>query len=270
MIELSFQSKSAANLMQIVFFMAINLCSFQFIGKNLRKYVGVLKTVPDNMHRGMVLRIISIFHATFVTLMCMFILYYDQELSQNKLLYSSFAISFTLNFSIGFLLFDMLIMITDPKEFEWFYLLHHFVSIIAFYSCSTAGVFPYIALFRLTSEASTPFLNIRWFLLTLNKKHTNFYLLNGIILIVVFFLVRIVTILPNWLIFYSLMHTPTWNAIGLHYKLICVFSCIPLDFLNIYWFGKIVNIIVKFFKAASTIPGAKREELLDKVDTKAH
>lgn len=268
----SFQSKAAANLIQIVFFIAINLCSFVLIGSNLRKYVGVLKTVPDNMNRSMVLRIISIFHSTFVTLMCLYILYYDEELNQNRLLYFSTAISFTLNFSIGFLIFDVIIMLADPKEFEWFYLLHHAVSIVAFYACSTAGVFPYIALFRLTSEASTPFLNLRWFLLTLNKKHTRLYLINGIILIAVFFLVRIITIVPLWSIFYSLMQTPTWSQIELKYKLICVVSSTPLDFLNVYWFGKIVNILVKYFKVAGGVVPSRdrRAKALDEVDTKAH
>lgn len=127
-----------------------------------------------------------------------------------------------------------------------------------------------MALFRLTSEASTPFLNFRWFLLTLNKKDSRLYLINGILLIVVFFLVRIVTILPLWTIFYSLMSTPTWDLIELKYKFICVFSSAPLDFLNVYWFGKIINIVLKVLRAAVSVPGAKRSEVLAKVDTKAH
>lgn len=131
-------------------------------------------------------------------------------------------------------------------------------------------MFPYLALFRLTSEASTPFLNFRWLLLTLNKKTSRLYLINGIILTIVFFLVRIVTILPNWIIFYWCMQTPVWALIELKYVFICVFSSAPLDVLNVYWFGKIVNIVLKFFKTAATVPASKRREILDKVDNKAY
>lgn len=72
MIDLSsFQSKAAANLIQIVFFIAINLCSFVLIGSNLRKYVGVLKTVPDNMNRSMVLRYLNNrFYKRTISLFC--------------------------------------------------------------------------------------------------------------------------------------------------------------------------------------------------------
>lgn len=111
-----------------------------------------------------------------------------------------------------------------------------------FFITKTAGVFPFIALFRLTSEASTPFINIRSMMLTLKLSHTKLYLLNGVITLVVFFFVRVFTIIPNWAIFFSLMNTPEWYSIVLKYKVICVVSCVPLDCLNVYWFGKMIKL----------------------------
>jgi hypothetical protein len=102
-------------------------------------------------------------------------------------------------------------------------------------------VFPYIALFRLTSEGSTPFLNVRWVLVTLNKKNTKLYIYNGFALLFAFFCVRILTIVPNWYAFFSLINTPEFASIELKYKVICVLSCIPLDCLNLFWFSKMLR-----------------------------
>jgi hypothetical protein len=109
------------------------------------------------------------------------------------------------------------------------------------------GVFPFIALFRLTSEGSTPFVNMRWVLHTLNRKNSKLYVTNGLLLLFAFFLVRIITIVPNWYLFIESVQSPGWNSVELKYKLICVGSCIPLDILNIYWFSKIVKGALKFF-----------------------
>lgn len=77
---------------------------------------------------------------------------------------------------------------------------------------------------------------------------------NGICLILVFTLVRILQIVPNWRIFFELMNTAEWASIEFRYKLICVGSCVPLDVLNVYWFTKIINIVIK------TLMGGKSSE----------
>ncbi len=133
------------------------------------------------------------------------------------------------------------------EEFELNFALHHFVSIVAFYCCTNAGVFPFIALFRLTSEGSTPFLNLRWILLSTNRKETKLYVINGLLLFISFFLVRILTIIPNWYLFFDSMSSPGWNSIPLKYKIICVGSCVPLDVLNVFWYSKIARGVYKFF-----------------------
>ena len=73
-----------------------------------------------------------------------------------------------------------------------------------------------------------------------------------VISIIVFFLVRIITIIPNWMIFFESFESPYWNQVHLFHKIVCVGSTIPLDFLNLYWFSKIINIIMKLFKSVKT------------------
>lgn len=241
------QSKNITNITQIFVFCAVFLCLFQMCFQYLKRYSSRSQSIPVNLHANAVIKLLSTFHATVATLLSILILYFDNELSEHKLIYNSFMISFTLNFSIGFLAYDFLIMLMHRSEFEWSYVVHHCVSITSFYVCSTRGVFPYIALLRLTSEGSTPFVNIRWLLLTLNKKTSKLYLYNGILLVIAFALVRIVTIVPNWYVFFSLIHTPEFHSIELKHKMVCVLSCIPLDILNLVWFNKIIKIAVKSF-----------------------
>lgn len=239
------------NSTQIFVFFVVNFLLFQFLFIYLRKNSKQFQSVDAQIQPYVVIRLFSAIHAAIVTISSFYILYYDNNLFQNKLIYSSFEICFILNFSIGYLAFDTLIMSIYRNEFEWNFLVHHFVAIVSFHSCSNAGVFPFIALFRLTSEGSTPFLHARWILLTLNKKNSKLFVTNGLILLVSFFLVRIVTIVPNWYLFFDSINSPAWYSIELKYKLICVVSCIPLDILNVYWFSKIISGALKFFAKKS-------------------
>ena len=50
---------------------------------------------------------------------------------------------------------------------------------------------------------------------------------------------------------FSVMGLAEWQEIRPYYKYICIGGSIPLDSLNIYWFYKIVNIVVKSAKGTS-------------------
>ena len=125
-------------------------------------------------------------------------------------------------------------------------------------------------MFRLTSEGSTPFINLRWVLLTLKQKDSKLYMLNGVAIFLIFFLVRIITIVPNWLIFFSLINTPQWFSIDFKYKLICVGACIPLDCLNLFWYSKIIKLVYKTFFAQkkSNERTTCRQEIVSQSETK--
>ena len=113
-------------------------------------------------------------------------------------------------------------------------------------------MFPFIALFRLLSEASTIFINIRWIVLTLKMKDSPLYVWNSVTAMIVFFLVRIVTIIPNWVIFNASIDYSAWQNIHIVHKCICVGSTVPLDCLNLYWFWKMIKIVIKVFNAKSS------------------
>lgn len=94
-------------------------------------------------------------------------------------------------------------------------------------------------------------------------KSSSLYIGNTIAAVVVFFLIRIVTIVPNWWIFFASIYTPAWDQVGLIHKFICVGSTIPLDILNVYWFWKIIKIIIKYFKSDYQVNGNSINEKYD-------
>ena len=98
-----------------------------------------------------------------------------------------------------------------------------------------------MALIRLTSEASTPFINLRWFLLSFNMKLSKYFIYNWIAVIIIFSIFRILPILPLWYLFRIITLTQEWNNVKFWQKILCVGSSIPLDILNIYWYYLILK-----------------------------
>lgn len=239
--------KGLDNLVQIITFGVFFYASFLATLHYMRNRVKWFQSIPEKLQPNTSLRLVSSIHSTIAVILSIYILYTDNDLSQSKILYNSPAISFTLNLTTGFLLYDCLLLAVYREEFEWYYVVHHFVSIVAFYACSTYGVFPYIALFRLLSEASSIFINFRWIILTLKMKESSIYIYNTLAAVVVFFFIRILTIVPNWWFFFESVNTPDWFKVALIHKIICVGATVPLDLLNIYWFSKIINLIKKYY-----------------------
>ena len=105
---------------------------------------------------------------------------------------------------------------------------------------------------RLTSEASTLFVNFRWALLLFKMKDTKYYLWNGILIMVTFTIFRIFTLLPLWYSFFQLPKHPLWPDVHFGFKCLCIGSSIPLDSLNIYWYYKIVRMALKMVRPSKS------------------
>jgi hypothetical protein len=107
-------------------------------------------------------------------------------------------------------------------------------------------------MFRLVGDASSIFINIRWLLLEYNMKNSKLYLYNGIAIIVVFFMCRILVMLPFWHMMYQLSNSKFWSLIPFYGKFICISGSLTLDALNIYWYYCIINIGIKMFRRSKT------------------
>lgn len=194
------------------------------------------------------IRVTSTIHAVSVTILAILTLITDSKLHRNKVLYNTPEISFTLNLVIGYMAYDLITMLAYKELYEFESIIHHIVSAIAFYACTNHGVFTFIALARLTSEASTLFINIRWLLLTFKMKYSKLYVYNGFLIAIFFGLFRICPIIPIWYQFYLSTFVKEYELMSLGFKFICVFSSLPLDCLNVYWFYLIINSMRRYTK----------------------
>lgn len=242
-----FQSNHAQMFLFFSFFWALFYFSIYMFSSLHRKYK-IDYLAETAARKKMSIRVTSTIHAVCVTILAILTLISDNKLHQNKLLYNTPEISLTLNIVIGYMIYDLITMIAFKELFELESIIHHMVSAIAFYACTNYGVFTFIALARLTSEASTLFINIRWLLLTIKMKYSKFYVYNGFLIALFFGLFRICPIIPIWYQFYLSTFAKEYELIPFGFKFICVFSSLPLDFLNVYWFYLIVNSMMRYTK----------------------
>jgi hypothetical protein len=84
-------------------------------------------------------------------------------------------------------------------------------------------------------EISTPFVNLRAILSTLKHKDTKFYLWNGILMVVTFFVFRII-LLPGMLVMYSNIINKSFFRMWFDLPIICQSSIMILFILQFYWF----------------------------------
>ena len=110
------------------------------------------------------------------------------------------------------------------------------------------GFFPAMALYRLFSEGSTLFINMRWILLTFDMKDSKMYTINAILVLITFTICRVIPIVPMWFICLQYPFVlPIWPSINFGYKVLFTVICIILDTLNVHWYFKIIQLIWKFF-----------------------
>lgn len=148
--------------------------------------------------------------------------------------------------SSGYFIWDFFTSLRHAKKFGPLFTLH---GLISFFVCFVGG-FPFILYYGpyfLLFELSTPFLNIRWFDLKMpgffSKK---FILINNIILIFVFFFVRICfgwyEIISLFLDCWSAKSDPRFSYLN---AFIILGSNFVLDILNLYWFNLMFRVALK-------------------------
>ncbi|SMN21021.1 similar to Saccharomyces cerevisiae YJR116W TDA4 Putative protein of unknown function [Maudiozyma saulgeensis] len=166
--------------------------------------------------------------------------------------------------SCGYFLWDLTICIKNYKLYGLEFFAHAigslYVMLISLRPCCQPWIGKY-----LLYEASTPFVNINWYIIQLTSGKdmtvktavpTTLNLINGLCLMTVFFVVRIIWgSTANFILFRQFIKewdiVPTYRSIGL------IALNLILTTLNIVWFYKMVKIAKKLAsKPAST---AKRQ-----------
>lgn len=74
-----------------------------------------------------------------------------------------------------------------------------------------------------------------------------------------YLLCRILTIIPNWIVFYDMTKEPIWADIFIGFKLLLIFATFSLDCLNIHWYALVLKSFKKHLKQRSDFKKLKNK-----------
>lgn len=137
------------------------------------------------------------------------------------------------------------------------YLGHHIVSLLCWGLLLARGELHGFGAGLLILEATAPFTNGRWFLHTLGRKDTTFYVVNGVCMALSFFALRIVY--AGWLVMrYAIGQGALVSGLPLSTRVVS-FGGFAFGYgLQFFWFRKIVQGMIKALGGGSGKKGAKK------------
>ncbi|CAH1270113.1 TMEM56 [Branchiostoma lanceolatum] len=195
-------------------------------------------------------RITSTLNSLITGPISVYLILSDNELGENPIWGHSRPALHLLAVMVGYTLTDLLNFLYYYSYWKYMgaleyagYIAHHVGVLVAYIMCClTFGNLTYFAVFRLTCENSTLFVNTKWLLDTKGfSKSSKPYVVNSLALALSFFVFRIATIPPYWYMVYTVYGTAQYNRLLVLNKYIWIVTCLVLDVLNINWFSRIVR-----------------------------
>lgn len=155
--------------------------------------------------------------------------------------------------SVGYFLWDLVVCMQHYDIFGPGFLVHAVAAMTVFVCSFRPFCLPWVLSFLLF-ELSTPFVNVNWFASRLPAGYVSdrVVAINGILLLITFFVVRIL-----WG-FYAvgLLAYDMWQVrehVHPFYPIVVLGLNVSLDFLNLYWFSRMLRIAKKKFSKARPI-----------------
>uniref|UniRef100_A0A8C5KG19 TLC domain containing 4 n=1 Tax=Jaculus jaculus TaxID=51337 RepID=A0A8C5KG19_JACJA len=192
-------------------------------------------------------RVVSTCHSLLVGIFGLYLFLFDEASISDPLWGDATLVNVNIATASGYLISDLVIIILNWKVIgDKFFIIHHCAALSAYYFVLVNGVLAYIANFRLLAELSSPFVNQRWFFETLKyAKFSKVNVINGILMTVVFFIVRIAAIPPLYFFIYSVYGTDAFRRLGLVIQCTWISTCFVLDVMNVMWMIKISKGCIK-------------------------
>lgn len=192
-------------------------------------------------------RVVSTCHSLLVGTFGLYLFFFDEATIADPLWGDPTFVNINIATASGYLISDLLIILFNWKVIgDKCFILHHCTALTAYYFVLRYGTLAYIANYRLLAELSSPFVNQRWFFEALKyPKFSKVNVINGILMTVVFFIVRIIAIPPMYSYFYSVYGTEPYIRFGSVIQFFWISTCIVLDVMNIMWMIKITKGCIK-------------------------
>lgn len=223
--------------------------------------------------------VVSLLQSVVITFLALWVMFFDEEVKGMDWKQRVWGYTGTLGMvqalAAGYFLWDLVITLWHVDTFGWGFVAHAFSALFVF----SFGFRPFLNYYGpvfLLYELSSPFLNFHWFFDKLDMTGSTPQLINGIVLIVTFFLCRLV-----WGTYQSVMvFSDVWKAVnyqfdaGKHERHFGVgaasaqakimsfagtegippwlgwtylASNMTLHTLNVFWFGKMISAVRKRF-----------------------
>ncbi|GFP96377.1 transmembrane protein 56-b [Phtheirospermum japonicum] len=188
-------------------------------------------------------RAMSTFHAVYITIVSLYFVFSSDLFVDNLhlgpfTLRSSTFSTCALGVSVGYFLSDLgMIIWCYPSLGGMEYVIHHLLSLVAVsYAMLTreAQIYTYMVLI---SEATTPWINLRWYLDAAGMKRSTAYIINGVVIFLAWLVVRII------LFIYMFCHVHLYydQVKHVHTMGVALVILVPsvLSVMNLIWFCKI-------------------------------
>ncbi|KAJ1063603.1 hypothetical protein CapIbe_002579 [Capra ibex] len=192
-------------------------------------------------------RVVSTCHSLVVGVVGLYIFFFDEAAIADPLWGDTSLGKVNIAIASGYLVSDLLILIWYWKVIgDKYFVIHHCTALYAYHFVLKDGVLVYIGNFRLLAELSSPFVNQRWFFEALKyPKFSKANVINGILMTVVFFVVRIASIPPFYSYMYSVFGTEAYRRLGFLIQFSWITTCVVLDVMNVMWMIKISKGCIK-------------------------
>ncbi|KAG9439493.1 hypothetical protein H6P81_019658 [Aristolochia fimbriata] len=188
---------------------------------------------------------ISTVHAIFITVTALYLVFFSDLFSDNRLaglvIYRKSPLSnFALGVSVGYFVADLgMIMWLYPSLGGMEYIVHHFLSVISVAYTLFSGEGQLYTYMVLISEMTTPGINLRWYLDTAGMKRSNAYVVNGIVIFFAWLIARV--LLFVYLFYHVYLHYYQVEQLQPFGYLLVFGVPTVLGVMNLMWFVKIVK-----------------------------
>mmetsp|Transcript_8390 Transcript_8390/g.9395 ORF Transcript_8390/g.9395 Transcript_8390/m.9395 type:complete len:256 (+) Transcript_8390:110-877(+) len=185
---------------------------------------------------------VSTVHAILVTALAFVALWQQPSLLSSADFFESTPLSLlTLRIFVGYVLSDLVPSLYYNVRWPGAIpnLCHHWFTILAWMGMGAGGYSQGLSLVLISCEITTPFVNMRWFFDKSAMKNTVLFKINGLLMLILWFIFRIVGYFSTALRIYA--HRQGVLALPALEMFIYLFSYVVGGALMLLWFSKIVN-----------------------------
>jgi len=152
-----------------------------------------------------------------------------------------------LEISVGYFLWDAIICAIYYKQFGPAFLGHGLVCFTLYFITVVKPFILFFGVFFILFEFSTPFVNLHWLMDKTNFKNELIKKINGALVLLVFFVIRIVFgLYYSFLVWYYLLGAQNAPMFLVYFTLLCNIFMVGLNF---YWFSVMASYVNKPTKA---------------------